>query len=239
MDREYLSSIFRALYERSQSCPPLARDVAYRTQLAGSTVVALVDWLREGSGYELLHDSWSNLDVLVRLFLSFDQSVRAKFNAEQYVAALRLWVSGGNIEKIGLAIREASSAQKKMPPSVTKVEQLVSDTFQFRLSYFVARIIDVGLSFGLLHDEDRSQLEALQRSIRYGASNLRELYFCENILNDRLVAREFVSIIGSRGSADLASMRYDVLLCKPDVVAFVKQLPRFCQRKISAWFEVS
>ena len=122
---------------------------------------------------------------------------------------------------------------------MTKVEQLVSDTFQFRLSYFVARIIDVGLSFGLLHDEDRPQLEALQRSIRYGVSNLRELYFCEHILNDRLVAKEFVSIIGSRGPDDLASMRYDALLCKLEVVAFVKQLPRYCQRKISAWLAVS
>ena len=239
VDKENLSSIFRALYERSQSCLPLARDVAYRTQLAGSTVVALVDWLSEGSGYGLLHDCWSNLDVLVRLFLSFDQSAGVKFTAEQYVAALQLWMSGGNIEEIRLAIREASSARKKMLPSVTKVEQLLSDTFQFRLSYFVARIIDVGLSFGLLHDEDRSQLEALQRSIRYGVSNLREVYFCEHILNDRLVAKEFVSIIGSRGPDDLASMRYDALLCKPDVVAFGKRLPRYCQRKISAWLAES
>lgn len=235
VDRERLCSIFRVLYERSLGSQPLARNVAYRTQLSGTTVVALVESLREGSANGFLHDCWSNLEVLVQLFLSFDHEAAKKFSAEQQVAALQLWMSGGNVDDIRLAVKQASPARKKTLPAVIRVEKLVSDTFQFRLSYFVARIIDVALSFGLLEDGDRLQLEVLQRHIRYGVSNSRELFFCENVLNDRLLAREFVSIIGSYGLADSSSMRYDALLCKADVDAFVKQLPEYCRDRISAW----
>ena len=235
VDRERLCSIFRVLYERSLGSQPLARNVAYRTQLSGTTVVALVESLREGSANGFLHDCWSNLEVLVQLFLSFDQEAAEKFSAEQQVAALQLWMSGGNVDDIRLAVKQASSARKKTLPAVSRVEKLVSDTFQFRLAYFVARIIDVALSFGLLQDDARLQLEVLQRRIRYGVSNSRELFFCENVLNDRLLAREFVSIIGSYGLANSSSMRYDALLCKVDVDAFVKQLPEYCRDRISAW----
>lgn len=239
VDREHLCSIFRALYERSLGSQSLARSVAYRTQLSGSTVVALVEILSEGPANGFLHDCWSNLEVLVQLFLSFDQAAGRKFSAEQQVAALQLWMSGGNVDEISLAVKQASSARKKTMPAVSRVERLVSDTFHFRLAYFVARVIDVALSFGLLEDEARSQLEVLQRCIRYGVSNSRELFFCEHIINDRLVAREFVAIIGSVGSADSSLMRYDALLCKADVDAFKKQLPRYCRKRISAWLAQS
>lgn len=235
VDREHLFSIFRGLYERSLGCQPPARNVAYRTQLSGFSVVALAEKLSDGAGSDFLHDCWSNFDVLIQLFLSFDEAAGSKFNSEQQIVALQLWMSGGNVDEIRFAVKQASSARVKRLPAVSRVEALVSDTFQFHLAYFVARIIDVALSFGLLQDEDRSQLEALQCHIRYGVSNSRELFFCENILNDRLLAREFISIIGSCGSADSSSIRYDALLCKADVDAFVKQLPRYCRERISAW----
>ena len=234
-DREHLDCIFRMLYERSLCSHAIARNVAYRTQLSGSTVVELAEVLAEESANGFLHDCWSNLEVLVQLFLSFDQEVSRTFRAEQQVAALQLWISGGNIDEIRLAVKQASLARKKTLPAVSRVERLLSDTFQFRLAYFVARIIDVASTYGLLGDEARSQLEVLQRCIRYGVANLRELFFCEHILNDRLVAREFVAIIGSFGSDDSSSMRYDALLCKADVDALVKELPLYCRKRIFAW----
>ena len=117
-------------------------------------------------------------------------------------------------------------------PNVQKVEQLVCNVFQFRLAYFVSRLIDVGSTFGLLDRESMQKLEDLQRRIRYGVSTLREVIFCENVLDDRLVARGIADIIGP---GDLASMYSDVQDRKSDISAFAVQLPQFCQRQILGW----
>ncbi|WP_296494876.1 DEAD/DEAH box helicase [uncultured Actinomyces sp.] len=231
-DKERLSLLFRALRDRSETYEPLARSVSYRSQLPGATVSAMVDRLREGAAYKMLQDCDSNLVLLVDMFLEFEPSGYTKFSKEQLYGALRVWVSGGNIEEIRAVIKAASGNQKKVMPNVQKVEQLVCNVFQFRLAYFVSRLIDVGSTFGLLDRECMQKLEDLQRRIRYGVSTLREVIFCENVLDDRLVARGIADIIGP---GDLASMYSDVQDRKSDISAFAVQLPQFCQRRILGW----
>lgn len=231
-DREKLSLLFRTLRDRSETYEPLARSVSYRSQLPNATVSEMVDRLREGVAYEMLQDCDSNLAVLVDIFLEFDLCGYCKFTREQLYSALSVWLSGGNIEEIRAVIKMASCKQRKVMPTVQSVEQLVSNVFQFRLAYFVSRLIDLGSTFGLLDRESVPQLEILQRRIRYGVSTLREVVFCENVLDDRLVARGIVDIIGS---GDLGSMYSDVQLCKSKIFDFAEQLPHFCQRRILGW----
>lgn len=231
-DRERLSLLFRALHDRSEMYEPLARSVSYRSQLPGSTVCAMVDRLKEGVAYEMLQDCDSNLALLVDMFLEFDPCGHTKFSKEQLCGALRVWVSGGNIEEIRAVIKAGSVNQKKVMPTVQRVEQLVCNVFQFRLAYFVSRLIDVASTFGLLDRECIQKLEDLQRRIRYGVSTLREVVLCENVLDDRLVARGIADIIGS---GDLASMYSDVQDRKSVISDFAMQLPQFCQRRILGW----
>lgn len=192
----------------------------------------MVDRLREGVAYEMLQDCDSDLALLVDMFLEFDLCGYTKFSKEQLCGALRVWVSGGNIEEIRAVIKACSVNQKKVMPPVQRVEQLVCNVFQFRLAYFVSRLIDVASTFGLLDRDCIQKLEDLQRRIRYGVSTLREVVLCEIVLDDRLVARGIADIIGS---GDLASMYSDVQDRKSDISDFAVQLPQFCQRRILGW----
>lgn len=78
-------------------------------------------------------------------------------------------------------------------------------------------------------------LACLQRKLKYGVSSMREVAICEDLLDDRMIARKLVGIIGANGNADIQSMKEEMLDDSSEVQVLISTMPSFCQKRFFDW----
>lgn len=108
---------------------------------------------------------------------------------------------------------------------------------RFTFAHFVSSMLDVVREKdGLSTADNIEKLSAFQRKVKYGVSSLSEAMICEEVIDDRMIAKEIVSITGMAGSlSDPAILKFGALANKEAIEKYADSLPAYCSKSILEW----
>ena len=153
-------------------------------------------------------------------------------------ATTTLWIDGSDVSQITSYLNDTFRPSRKF--QLTKVEGIVSGVIRFSLSHFISCLIDsIKQHPAFATEENLDNLRLLQRKVKYGVSNARAAMFCENVLDDRMIAKEVISILGESGSSDVDILRFEAIAHKADIAEYASCLPAYCAQRITKWIHPS
>ena len=92
---------------------------------------------------------------------------------------------------------------------------------------------------GLSTADNIEKLSAFQRKVKYGVSSLSEAMICEEVIDDRMIAKEIVSITGMAGSlSDPAILKFGALANREAIEKYADSLPAYCSKSILEWISL-
>lgn len=107
---------------------------------------------------------------------------------ETFFAILTEWISG----KLYVDIYRAFHNDV----SIAQIERVCSNIISYDLSFLVGNIID---GIGNRSEKASRSLSFLQKQIKYGVSSQLQILVCENIFDDRYLARILEKMFGQLG----------------------------------------
>ena len=197
----------------------------------------ILDWIQSTEGKSFLLGGCSDIGALIAEFLRPNPDFCAPFGNVQLEVMVRLWMEGENIAVISERINTCCPLERKV--GVQKVEKAISNRISYSLSNFVAGIVDV------LHEYPElgyslncaSNLEKLQRKLKYGVSSMRAAMICEMVLDDRMIAKALVDIVGDEGPAEKRLVRRELLQHRLEVDDFMANMPTYCRSRVNRWLD--
>lgn len=233
--KELLVKLFRSIYstirQASDASPVL---LCSKAQLGLRKSAMLNDAVLSERFLTYAEGGCDDFGYLASLFLQFDEHALDKLDASRIATLCRLWIDGANLSEIADALNH--EAPSKKPLSVAKVEKLVSQGLKYSMSHFVSCVIDAMENHSDRFDQQATfPLTCLQRKLKYGVASMREVAICEDLLDDRMIARKLVGIIGINGNDDTQGMREEILNSLLAVRALMSTMPSFCQKRFFDW----
>lgn len=177
------------------------------------------------------------MSVLIAEFLRPNPDFCAPFGNVQLKDMALLWMKGENIASISERINTFCPLERKI--GVQKVEKAISNKIAFSLSNFVAGIADVLHEYPELGYSQKCafELEKLQRKLKYGVSSMRAAMICEMVLDDRMIAKALVDIVGDEGPTENRLVRRELLQHRLEVDDFMANMPTYCRSRINQWLD--
>lgn len=234
-ERRQLLEFFRLVGTSMVKKDARARRLCYITQAGVRRSGATLGWIQSPEGKSFLLGGCMDMSALVAEFLRPNPDFCSPFDSVQLTVVARLWVEGENLAVISDRINTCCSPERGI--SVQKIEKVVSEKIVFSLSNFVGEIVDAlrecpefgcSLSCAL-------ELEKLQRKLKYGVGSMRAAMICENVIDDRMIAKALVDIIGDEGPIESYLIRRDLLQHRSEVDAFMTNMPTYCRQKVNRW----
>lgn len=228
---ELFKSIYLAIEQASDASSVL---LCSKTQFGLRKSVMLNDAVLSEWFLAYIEGGCDDFDCLASLFLQFDGGALDKLDASRIATLCRLWIDGANLSEIADALNNQAPSKNLL--SVAKVEKMVSQGLKYSMSHFVSCVIDAMENHSDLFDQQSMfPLTCLQRKLKYGVASMREVAICEDLLDDRMVARKLVGIIGADGDAGIQSMKEEMLNDSSEVQALISTMPSFCQKRFFDW----
>lgn len=233
--KELLVELFKSIYSATEQASGASSVLlCSKAQLGLRKSAMLNDAVLSERFLTYLEGGCDDFDCLASLFLQFDGGSLGKLDASRTATLCRLWIDGANLSEIADTLND--EAPSKNPLSVAKVEKMVSQGLKYSMSHFVSCVIDAMENHSDLFDQQATfSLACLQRKLKYGVSSMREVAICEDLLDDRMIARKLVGIIGANGNADIQSMKEEMLDDSSEVQVLISTMPSFCQKRFFDW----
>ena len=107
------------------------------------------------------------------------------------------------------------------------------------MSNFVAGIIDVVRGYPELEplSQCTDAAEELQRKLKYGVGNMRAATICEEVIEDRMIAKALVGIIGEEGPSDSVFIRHELRSRRIEVDSLMSDMPTYCKSRVNRWLD--
>lgn len=171
---------------------------------------------------------------LAGLFLRFDEEAFEHLGADHVATLCQLWISGCDLSEIVDNLNNELLSKKSL--SVSKVERMASRGLKYSMSHFISCIIDAMENHSDHFDQHAIHpLTRLQKNMKYGVASMREVAFCEDVLDDRMIAKRVVGIIGENEIADAQTMREEALSKSSEIQSLMFSLPLFCRERLLDW----
>lgn len=246
-ERQALLSIFSRITEGLRTLDPSVSNYFYKTQLDSTVSMKILDWIDSSEFVQFIESDCTKLDLLVAAYSELKPGIFGSYNLEEVEIALSHWTNGNSIIQILDDInnhrkQDASRAalKKKKKPTIDSIERLTMKTFAYHLEYFVSCIADAFPPRLSSYSQDyTSSLHTCQHRIKYGVSTLTEAYFCEQVVNDRMIAKDLRNLLFSYSYVDSGHLRISFESAKSEILAYSSSLPPYCERKIRSWLEDS
>lgn len=213
------------------------RKLCYVMQAGARRPGSILNWIQSPEGKSFLLGGCSDVGVLIAEFLRPNPDFCAPFGNVQLEVMALLWMEGENIAAISERINSCCPLERKV--SVQKVEKAISNRISFSLSNFVAGIADVLHEYSELGYSQKCafELEKLQRKLKYGVSSMRAAMICEMVLDDRMIAKALVDIVGGEGPTDNRFVKRELLQHRLEVDDFMANMPTYCRSRINRWLD--
>lgn len=138
------------------------------------------DWIISNSIGQVFYSENQLLKMINEFFYS---SNNLKISSDAFEIICDSWISGQVYYEI--------SSDERINLKIKDIEKICNKILSFELSFFIGNIID------LLHVENEDeysvspyeQLQLLQKKIKYGVSTITEISICEEVFNDRYIAK--------------------------------------------------
>ena len=246
-ERQTLLSIFSCITEGLRTLDPSVSNYFYRTQLDTTVSLKILDWVDSSEFLQFIHSDCTKLDLLAAAYSKLKPGIFGSYNIEEVQIALSHWTNGNSITQILDDIDNhrkqdalRTGRKKKNRPTIDSIERLTMKTFAYHLEYFVSCIADALLPRMPSYFQDyTTSLHTCQHRIKYGVSTLTEAQFCEQVVNDRMIARDLRDSLLSYSYVDSGHLRIIFESAKSDILAYSSSLPPYCEMKIRSWLKDS
>lgn len=234
--KERLLKLFQTIYESLDTVSADQASLCHLMQSGIRSAVSLSDWIESKEGVEFLEGGCSDIDPVANAFLLPNPDAAHPLDSRMLAAATTLWIDGSDMSQITSFLNDMFRPSRKF--RLTTVESIVSRVIRFSLSHFVSCLIDaIKQHPAFATEENLDNLCLLQRKVKYGVSSARAAMFCENVLDDRMVAKEVISILGESGSSDVDMLRFEAVAHKAVIAEYASCLPAYCAQRISQWVD--
>lgn len=218
--KKMLCSIFQLIAQKIISNIEPKEAVYYARSLYGIDVSKkILKWSNEN--IEVLED-YSNsqlLDSLINLFVElFPNRVKIDINELKNVSLL--WIDGRTFIDI------YSNLQEKL--TISQIEKLCSSTLSYHLCFLIGNILDA--------IDDRAEkltdkLTLLQKMIKYGVSSRFQILVCENLFDDRPIAKKLDELYGQILITD-KEFRGLIIANKLHIINVLNNYPEYFHHKL-------
>ncbi|PKM71737.1 MAG: hypothetical protein CVU91_12740 [Firmicutes bacterium HGW-Firmicutes-16] len=217
--KKALSTIFQLVANKIVSDVSPEKMGYFARSLYGINVSKQVmEWV--DGNIEALEDCSIN-QLIVDIAKLFTQLFpdRIKVNDDMLIAVTRLWIAGEPYIDI------YTNLQDELP--IFQIEKLCSSTLAFHLCFLVGSIID---AIGDRAEELTEQLALLQKMIKYGVPSHFQILVCENIFDDRVIAKQIELLIGRELSTE-KEFKAHMIIKQIEILKTLKAFPDYFSYK--------
>ncbi|MDO9535580.1 MAG: DEAD/DEAH box helicase [Bacillota bacterium] len=158
------------------------------------------------------------LEAMANLFMQLFHD-KAKVDIDELIAVSRLWVAGEPYVKIYNDLKEILQ--------ISQIEKLCSNTLSYHLCFLIGNILD---AVGDRADELAEKLAILQKKIKYGVPSRFQILVCENIFDDRIIAKQLDELIGQTLTTDKEFKNY-MTIKRNEILQILKSYPDYFSYK--------
>lgn len=237
--RFQLLKLFHAVHETLRIIPQNRTHLFHKMQLGARNSTMLINWVESSEGMLFLKNGCTDIFVLVRQFRRQNPNVATTISDEGLSAVIEHWIDGDDLMQIAAILNRKGASVAKSQVKVVDIERLVSRDVRFSFSHFVSCIIDaVDSNASVTTQHHLEILTALQRKVKYGVPSLRAAAICEEVIDDRMIAKDILSIIGATGSSDINVIKYEAISNQAKVEQLASELPTYCSKRILDWIGI-
>ena len=179
----------------------------------------ILDWTNENISALSEYSADQLLNDIIVLFLQlFPDKIKVEFDILMNV--LRLWITGEPYASI------RDCLNNNLP--INKIEKICSNIFSFHICFLIGNILDA--------IDDRSgylteQLTILQKNIKYGVSSAFQIFICENIFDDRIIAKQLDDKFGQTLAPD-ETFQDCIVANRQEILSILKDYPEYFSHKL-------
>lgn len=225
--REYLERIFLRIANRVCETMKERSSSYFAKSLYGlRTSEQILQWVEEN--IDLLEDSLFE-DPLRLIVDQFMQLFPGKINVpeETFRLILQKWISGNLYIEICHDVGPAVS--------IAKIEQICANVISYDLSFFIGNIID---AIGEGQDLVKSVISLLQKQVKYGVPSFFQVLICENIFDDRYLAKCLEDTCGCPNELTTVEELKQILRQRrSEVIDLLKDFPEFFTYKFRTFIK--
>ncbi len=198
--KEALNTIFQLIAKKVASAIRPGKAAYFARSLYGIDISnQVLNWADEN--IENIEDRSNEelFNIIVNLFMQlFSDSAKVDINILK--AVLQQWTTGLPYVDI------YNNLQKAL--SISRIEKLCSNTLSYHFCFLIGNILD---AIGERSEKLIEQLTFLQKMIKYGVPSRFQILVCENIFDDRIIAKHLEMQIGREFSTDREFKKYMVI----------------------------
>lgn len=233
--KEQLEKLFNAIKEALEdNRKHSAIALCSKTRIGIRKTMLIRSWLLSNDGQAFFENACADLLSLLELFVRVEPNAVSPFNADQLALIVGDWLSGRNVSEVYTHVSSEFVLGNRT--DARTIEGLLSSGIKYSLSHFISCVLDVCESPEAgIESKNREVLSALQKKIKYGVDNMRAVTFCEECLDDRMIAKGVISIIGANGESDATVIKQEIRSCSSEMNKLLSTLPTYCMERILHW----
>ena len=149
----------------------------------------ILEWLREKEVFDIFYTEQEWKDMLIDFF--YDINEIPQIEKKQFENLVNFWIAGKSFWEINCDLDN----EIKIP----KIESICNKIISYNFNFFIGNVIDLIGNEGdeALEKDNQTVLYVLQKKVKYGVDTQTAISICEEIFQDRYLAKEIASIIGN------------------------------------------
>jgi len=237
--RDSLKKLFESIRKSLDS--PAKRpwlSIYAKTQMGIRETDALHAWCvsEESQAFANAPDSFAGIECLCGAFshISFHEMMR--IDASQLAQLVMHWISGKSTNEIVRALNTFNGFDSKKSTTIWKIDKIINSDISYSLSNFVSCILDIAETDGSLGDRYNSEeLRLMHRRLKYGVMNQFECFFCEMVIDDRMIAAQISDKLHISNCSDDTMMRSILQIFAGDVRSLLSEYPKYCIERFNEY----
>lgn len=246
-EKERLLQVFQQIAGKLISTEHSISVFYYKTQLDRTLGTQIFEWISSSEFQLFATSDCRDFNILASAFYKCRRDLFSSFELAEVQLALSCWVDGDSIKdtfdtiarfRKGSANRNGTKSARR--PTLASIESLLMKSFAYHLEYFVSCVVD---ACAMSESEDLphlvQMLRTCQHRIKYGVATPDEVQFCEQVLNDRMIAKDLRTLLASECYLNSGELQVFFESTKSRIRSYASSLPTYCETKIRTWLERS
>lgn len=178
----------------------------------------ILEWLREKEVFDIFYTEQEWKDMLIGFF--YDINEIPQIEKKQFGNLVNFWIAGKSFWEMNCDLDN----EIKIP----KIESICSKIISYNFNFFIGSIIDLIGNEGdeELEKDNQTVLYVLQKKVKYGVDTQTAISICEEIFQDRYLAKEIASIIGN-GNINNTSILREMRMHKERIEKLLTDYPEY------------
>ena len=237
--KKQLLELFEAVRQTIVNEPSIVVECCQRTRCGIRKTKGLLDWTKEEGIAYFKQTGFKDLDELVNVFFKINPAEYRPSSLTELECCrlIEAWIEGRSLASIANKYSRDFGLESGL--KILDLERFYSHTVSFGFSHFLSQLGDSFETLGDTSSEDAvTELDTIQKKIKYGVPNLQCALFCENVVNDRLIALAVMDLVPMKSMiADRKSLKKGMQLAKDSIKDYIAELPSYYKMKVSSYLK--